>query len=152
MVLHPQQEKVKQFINIQLSSDGLGCLFADCLTNLNPFFGVKQIRDRADVKNIIDIFQELFVFDLCVTEQERDKLILHSYFEKDLFDVLSELRVVIIFGNLQTHRVIVCNERSQLRKGLSPAASQTNQQSTISRLSYNPQDDENMFECILKQH
>lgn len=69
---------------------------------------------------------------------------------KNLFDILFELRVIVVFGDFQTHSIVICNKRGKLSKRFPSTSSKTHKQGTASRLTYDSKYDQYMFECILK--
>ena len=137
LILDSLQEKLENSIKSQLSTYLFYCFFSYGLTNLYSLFRKEKVGDRANVQDIVDVLEKLFIFDLSVTEEKRYEFVFNAYLCEYFLHVFPELNHAIVFGNLQAHGIVICDERCKLSKGFPSTSSQTDQQSTASRLSYN---------------
>lgn len=131
------EEKLEYSIKSQLSTYLFDCFFSYGLTYLYSLFWKEEVRNSANVQDIVDVLKKLFVFDLSVTEEKRYVFVFDTYFCEYFLHVLSELNHTIVFGNFQTHGIVICDEGCKLSEGFPSTSSQTDQQGTASGLSDN---------------
>lgn len=85
-------------------------IFSNGFANFNPFLRIEDVWDDAYVEDVINVLKKLLIFYLSIAKQERDKFIFESDFFKYLFQILSELIIIVVFGDLKSSGVILCNE------------------------------------------
>jgi hypothetical protein len=66
LVADALQEKVKDHVDCNLTAEGLGCVFADCLADFDFLLRREKIGNGAEIKDVVDVLQELLIFDLRV--------------------------------------------------------------------------------------
>jgi hypothetical protein len=88
----------------------------DIADDLLELVGLEERGDLARVEQVVDVFQEALVDDLCVAEEEDDGLALHTGDHEQLLDVLPELGCAVAARELDLHALVVghvCGEARQ---------------------------------------
>mmetsp|Transcript_82350 Transcript_82350/g.197523 ORF Transcript_82350/g.197523 Transcript_82350/m.197523 type:complete len:605 (-) Transcript_82350:1612-3426(-) len=96
--------------------------------------------------------QEILVYDILVSEDKRDVLILLACNDVQLFQVLHELYLTVCFGDGDLEQVVPRNECSQAGQRLLATAADSDQHGAATLLTNGSIYAHQVHHCILKQH
>jgi hypothetical protein len=103
------------FVGLHVLFDAIG--LAGLLDLLKVLFLV-DVGHVTRVKDVVDIFEHLFVDDLSIHEKETDGFVVHTRLHQTLLDVFAPGSHVVVFDHLDLEDLIVHNERSHFAQGL----------------------------------
>lgn len=114
------------------------------------FFG-KEIGHLAGIEDVVDVFEETFICDLHISEDEGQRLAFSTRHLGDLLQVPSERLSIVIFDQLDLVSLAAHDEGGKFGKTLLAGAAHTDQHGIASGLTQDTADTQDLLHCIIEK-
>jgi 6-pyruvoyl-tetrahydropterin synthase len=124
----------------------------DVFTDSSLLISREQVRDFSRVKKIVNIFQETFLHDLSIREEELYEFLVDTALAEEIFNVLMELLFSVGLSNFDRHGLDIVNSSSKSSHRLSSRTTESNKQCITSLLSKSTRDSSQMLDTVFEEN